>query len=280
MTTKADLHPMYEPAVAAINEGDLDTLGALLAQHPDLTTARDEGNGTLLMSVVDWPGHRPHGAESARLLLEAGAEVDARRADDQGTPLSGTACTNEIDTMRVLLDFGADVHAPCGFCPGSVLDFVKRLAENIAHRHEFREMADLFARHAQCEVPDRAAMGRAAPVLYVSDMRRATDFYVNRLGFLCTYAQGDPASPIYAIVERGSAEIHLNAYKPEGRAGRCSCHVLADPIDELFAEYEAAGIVFEQELNVQEWGLKDFVLRDPDGNRLEIGGPIRNGEQG
>ena len=65
-------------------------------------------------------------------------------------------------------------------------------------------------------------------------MRRATDFYVNMLGFLCTY--GDPASPIYAIVERGSAEIHLNAYQPEGRAGRCSCHVLADPIDALFAE--------------------------------------------
>jgi catechol 2,3-dioxygenase-like lactoylglutathione lyase family enzyme len=213
-------------------------------------------------------------------LLEAGAEVDARRADDQGTPLSGAACTNEIDTMRVLLDFGADVHAPCGFCPGSVLDFVKRLAENIAHRHEFRAMAELFAQHARCEVPDRAAMGRAAPVLYVSDMRRATDFYVNTLGFLCTYAQGDPASPIYAIVERGSAEIHLNAYKPEGRAGLCSCHVLADPIDDLFAEYEAAGLVFEQELNVQDWGLKDFVLRDPDGNRLEIGGPIRDREEG
>jgi len=84
----------------------------------------------------------------------------------------------------------------------------------------------------------------------------------------------------YAIVERGTAEIHLNAYQPQGRAGRCSCHVLADPIDALFAEYEAVGIVFEQELNVQEWGLKDFVLRDPDGNRLEIGGLIWEGEQG
>ncbi len=185
---KTDLHPMYEHAVAAINEGDLEALGALLVQHPDLTTTRDEGNGTLLMSVVNWPGHRPNGAESARLLLEAGAEVDARRADDQGATLSGAACTNEIDTMRVLLDFGADMHAPCGFCPGSVFDFVKRLAENIAHRNEFRVMADLFARHAQREVPDRAAVGRAAPVLYVSDMRRATDCYVNRLGFLCTYA--------------------------------------------------------------------------------------------
>ena len=111
-------------------------------------------------------------------------------------------------------------------------------------------------------------------------MRRATDFYVNLLGFRCTYEQGDPNDPIYAIFQRGGTEIHLSAYEPEGRAGLGSCHVLADPIDDLFIEYKAVGVAFEQELKVQEWGLKDFVLRDPDGNRLEIGGPIREEDEG
>ena len=156
-----------------------------------------------------------------------------------------------------------------------MLDFIKRLTENIAHRHEYQAMADLISRHTQAPVPGRAAMGRAAPVLFVSDMQRATHFYVGRLGFQRTYVQPDEANPIYAIIQRGGAELHLNAYKPEGRAGLCSCHVLADPIDDLFAEYEVAGVAFEQRLTVQAWGLKDFVLRDPDGNRLEIGGPTR-----
>ena len=98
--------------------------------------------------------------------------------------------------------------------------------------------------------------------------------------------RGSLDNPLYdAFIEAGGQSGQgqsddLNAYKPEGRAGLCSCHVLADPIDDLFAEYEAAGLVFEQELNVQAWGLNDFVLRDPDGKRLEIGGPIREGEQG
>ena len=144
---QTDIHPHFDTALAALDAGDLDTLGTLLDEHPNLATARDDGNATLLIRLVDWPGKRPHAAESARLLLEAGADVDARRADDQGTPLSGTACTNEIDTMAVLLDHEADLYAPCGFTPGTVLDFIKRLAENIAHRHEFLAMADLVSRH-------------------------------------------------------------------------------------------------------------------------------------
>ena len=46
---KTDIHPHYEHAVAAINEGDLDTVHALLAQYPDLATARDDGNATLFI---------------------------------------------------------------------------------------------------------------------------------------------------------------------------------------------------------------------------------------
>lgn len=137
---ETDPQSLYAAAATAIDAGDLDTLRALLTSHPGLAMARDNGNGTLLIHLIDWPGHRPNGAASARLLLEAGAEVDARCADDQGTPLSGTACTNEIDIMDVLLTFGADVHASCGFNPGSVLDFIKRLTENITHRHEYQAM--------------------------------------------------------------------------------------------------------------------------------------------
>ncbi len=43
------------------------------------------------------------------------------------------------------------------------------------------------------------------PPLCSTSATCAGPLYVNMLGFL--YIYGDPASPIYAIVERGSAEI-------------------------------------------------------------------------
>ena len=38
---------------------------------------------------------------------------------------------------------------------------------------------------------------------------------LDTLGFLRTYAEPDEATPIYAIFQRGSAEIHRSVYKPE-----------------------------------------------------------------
>jgi hypothetical protein len=58
----------------------------------------------------------------ARLLLKSGAEVDARRDSSNGTALMGTICTMELDTTRILLEGGANLDAPCGFCPGTAIE--------------------------------------------------------------------------------------------------------------------------------------------------------------
>jgi ankyrin repeat protein len=103
-------------------DGDYALLEKCLRQNPDLAAARDDSNATLLIRLMDYPGHRLNAALMARLLIKSGAEVDARRDSSNGTALTGAICSLELDTARVLLDFGADLNASCGFCEGTALE--------------------------------------------------------------------------------------------------------------------------------------------------------------
>nr|MDT0665316.1 ankyrin repeat domain-containing protein [Micromonospora sp. DSM 115978] len=78
--------PLAVAAVVAVQTGDLPVLRELLADHPELATARlgdDIGDGdamsrTLLHVATDWPGHYPNGPATVAALVEAGADVNAR----------------------------------------------------------------------------------------------------------------------------------------------------------------------------------------------------------
>ncbi len=94
-------HPLAQAGTAAIRTGDVDTLRVLLAEHPKLASARF-GDETMwrsaLHAVTDWPGHLPNGAEMVRVLVAAGAEVDARfQGPHSETPLHWAASCDDID---------------------------------------------------------------------------------------------------------------------------------------------------------------------------------------
>jgi uncharacterized glyoxalase superfamily protein PhnB len=46
-----------------------------------------------------------------------------------------------------------------------------------------------------------------------------------------------------------------------------------DEIEQLFLEFQAAGITFFQSLRKETWGAKTFIVKDPDGNLLLFAGP-------
>jgi ankyrin repeat protein len=52
--------------------------------------------------------------------------VDARRDAKNGTALTGVIRTKDMDTARVLLDAGADLNAPCGFCDGTAFELAMK----------------------------------------------------------------------------------------------------------------------------------------------------------
>jgi ankyrin repeat protein len=101
---KAEVDRRRAPALAAFfaacEAGDVATLEPMLAREPALVRERTAGGATPLHAAI-------HHAAAVRLLLDRGADPDARDTGDHATPLHGA---RELDVMRMLLDAGADVH--------------------------------------------------------------------------------------------------------------------------------------------------------------------------
>ena len=115
MTTDSE----FIATIAAIRAGDVAGLQRLLAGNPGLAASRLGGvakGRTPLHIVCDWPGYFPNGPRVASMLIEAGANLNARSTDeDHGeTPLHWTASSDDADVARVLIDAGADLEAPGG----------------------------------------------------------------------------------------------------------------------------------------------------------------------
>lgn len=64
--------------VNAIHSGDVPALQRLIAQWPEVATARGHGGRTALHVATDWPGYFPNAPRIAALLIESGADPNAR----------------------------------------------------------------------------------------------------------------------------------------------------------------------------------------------------------
>lgn len=119
--------PLAVAAVDAIHIGNLPGLKRLLAENPGLAQVRlgDNKPGgmsrTLLHVATDWPAHFPNGAATVAVLIEAGAEVNARFSGPHTeTPVHWAASSDDVGVLDALLNAGADIEAasvaPPRFC--------------------------------------------------------------------------------------------------------------------------------------------------------------------
>ncbi len=117
MLTIGTEEPVARAVVEAIHAGDVDAVRRLLDEYPGLAGARlgnpPEGSDpgmtrSLLHVVTDWPGHYPNGAAMVGVLVEAGADVNARfTGPHTETPLHWAASSDDVDVLDALLDAGA-----------------------------------------------------------------------------------------------------------------------------------------------------------------------------
>src|SRR5579863_6415374 len=127
----------------------------------------------------------------------------------------------------------------------------------------------------------KATIVGAEPQLFVSDIKKSCEFFLEKLGFSLIFSYGKP--PYYAQVGRDAARLNLRWVERgviestirdrEELLSASMTVATAEEIKLLFLEFQSAGVTFHQTLKKQPWGAKNFVVKDPDGNLLLFAGP-------
>lgn len=108
------------------------------------------------------------------------------------------------------------------------------------------------------------------PTLPVSDLARSHRFYTEVLGFVDPWGWGDP--PIYGGVQVAEGElpaVHLSVKQGAFEPGEA--YVIVEDVDGWFERVKAAGATFEHEVGDRDYGMRDFMVIDPDGNLISFG---------
>ena len=118
------------------------------------------------------------------------------------------------------------------------------------------------------------ALETAIPILPVTDLSEALDYYQRVLGFEIAWTWGEP--PQLASVCRDRIEFNL-AHRPglsqtaSGEPGADKVYVRMAGIDEFYRTIKAAGAEVIVPLDDRHYGLRDFRLADPSGNEISFG---------
>jgi len=100
----------FHPAIAAIKSGDLQRLKSLVSQDPTLATGRSsQSHPTLLQCLVLSAKDVPNQVELARVLIEAGAELNQ--------PFVACGSMDNVKIAALLIDCGAAIDGTGGWSP-------------------------------------------------------------------------------------------------------------------------------------------------------------------
>jgi ankyrin repeat protein len=138
--------PQLDPFFRAVAERDFEAMRRLLDEDPSLANERHASGSTPLHELVGYP-------DMVRLLLAKGADPNARDVGDNATPLHFAAGSGAVESVRLLLDAGADVHGTGDVHHADVIgwavgdgthvhhDVVNLLLERGARHHIFSAIA-------------------------------------------------------------------------------------------------------------------------------------------
>ncbi|MEM1026602.1 MAG: VOC family protein [Planctomycetota bacterium] len=62
-----------------------------------------------------------------------------------------------------------------------------------------------------------------------------------------------------------------------GRPGTGAAYVFCDEVDAYFAEITQRGAATDGPPRTYDYGMRDFMVRDLDGNQLSFGSPVETG---
>ena len=103
------------------------------------------------------------------------------------------------------------------------------------------------------------------PVFFVSDVHRAIDFYVGKLGFQKRWHEADGNGTV-CQVDRGECEIILCEDVNRTARGRLFLELSREGVDQLLREVDERDVPTRR----MWWGYDVLQVQDPDGNELLV----------
>ena len=121
------------------------------------------------------------------------------------------------------------------------------------------------------------------PILVYEDIEAAHDFLVATFGFVSGgIYRTDDGTVVHAEVRAGDAPIWLHQVtaehemaSPKGAAGsHGGLEVIVPDVDAHFATVKVAGARIDSEPSDQDYGLREYGVRDPENHRWWFSSPL------
>ena len=116
---------------------------------------------------------------------------------------------------------------------------------------------------------------KLTPNLVVDDVARSIAFYRDQLGMQMGMSVPDQPPYVFASVVHGPVEIFFNAREAvaedfpqmltHGIGGALSLYLEVDDVDGLYRDLSAKGVKIVMEPKTQFYGMREFMIADPDG---------------
>ena len=107
------------------------------------------------------------------------------------------------------------------------------------------------------------------PHLPVSDIGKSTAYYEESLGFRLAWQTTD--QKLTALASGAIELLLLVPWTGNGPIPAQSFYIYVEDPDALYAEYELAGATMIDPVASRSYGMRDFVVADPDGHRFTLG---------
>jgi DNA-binding transcriptional MerR regulator len=160
---------------------------------------------------------------------------------------------SDVERRRILHDHRARVELR--------LDEVRRLLEAV----DAMTKEDIDRMGTGTEI---SSWLHVLPQLPVSDMERSISYYQEALGFELAWRTVD--GNLSALASGGIEILLLTPWTEDSPLPTLSAYVYVEDPDALCAEYEQAGADVVEPVATR-YGMRDFVVRDPDGHRFTLG---------
>lgn len=112
-----------------------------------------------------------------------------------------------------------------------------------------------------------------AAIFQVRDLPEALAFYTDVLGFQIGWTWGEP--PTYASICRDQAEINFGEPRDGQTITPSSIYISVSNIDAYYDDVSARGATVTVPIGDRPYGMRDFTVTDPSGNRISYGQPRR-----